>query len=114
MSDEQLIENASKAFSDNNYELALSIITPLIESGNAAATGMLGLAYQHGAGVEQNSQEAIKYFQKAVELGDAYSAHNLARLYMKGTDDIEADNELSNIYYQLAEEMGLKYEPEKD
>lgn len=113
-SDAALIDQASRAFSEKKYEQALGIIMPLVNAAHPAATGMLGLAYQLGSGVEQDGQKAVSLMQRAVELGDAYSAHNLARLYMNGTEDIAADIELSNVYYNLAREMGLQYEAESD
>ena len=109
-SDEDIIEQASQAFSEQNFTKAHDLIMPLVADGNAAATGLLGLAYQHGAGVDIDPDKAVQLFQKAVELGDAYAAHNLGRLYMQGMQGLEADNELSNIYYALAREMGMKYE----
>lgn len=110
----QIIEKASEAFSNKEFNKAISLLKPLIDAGNAAATGMMGLAYQYGSGVEKNGHKAIELLQKAVELGDVYAAHNLGRLYMHGTDDVEADNGLSNVYYSLAKEMGIKYETESE
>ncbi len=110
----QIISKASKAFSNKEFDEAISLIQPLIDEGNAAATGMLGLAYQYGSGVDKNGQKAIELLQKAVELGDVYAAHNLGRLYMQGTDDVKADSGLSNVYYSLAKEMGIRYESESD
>lgn len=108
--DDALIDKASQAFSTRDFATALDIILPMVDRAHPVATGMLGLAYQLGAGVEQDAERAISLYQRAVELGDAYSAHNLGRLYMNGTEDVEANIELSNIYYNLAKEMGLKYE----
>ncbi len=107
-----VIDQASQAFSEKNYTEAMFLLMPLVEQGHPAATGMLGLAYQSGAGVEKNGIKAIELFQRAVELGDVYAAHNLGRLYMQGMDDVETDLELSNVYHNLAREMGMKYEAE--
>ena len=40
---EQIIVEASQAFSTKDYPRALSLLQPLVDSGHAAATGMLGL-----------------------------------------------------------------------
>ena len=111
MSDEQyIIDQASEAFSQQDFSRALALIGPLVDEGNAAAIGLLGLAHQHGAGVEKNFEEAVRLMQKAVELGDALAAHNLGRLYMVGTEGVEPDPQLSETYYQLAKSMGLQYQ----
>ena len=68
------------------------------------------LAYKTGSGVAIDGERAVELLQKAVELGDAFAAHNLGRIYMEGMQGIEANNELSNLYYSLAKEMGLRYE----
>ena len=111
MSDEQyILEQASEAFSNQDFIRALDLIAPLVEAGIGAAIGLLGLAYQHGAGVEKDLDEAVRLMQKAVELGDALAAHNLGRLYMVGTEGMEPDPQLSETYYQLAQSMGVRYQ----
>lgn len=111
MSDEQyIVDQASEAFSSQDFTRALELINPLVEKGNAAAIGLLGLAHQHGAGVDKDLDEAVRLMQKAVELGDALAAHNLGRLYMVGTEGMEPDPQLSETYYQLAKSMGVRYQ----
>lgn len=44
----------------------------------------LGYAYQHGIGVERDTQKAIEHYEKAIELGSAGAQSNLGFLYLKG------------------------------
>jgi TPR repeat protein len=43
--------------------------------------------YQKGVGVDQSYSDALKWYQKAAEQGDAMACHNLGSLYAKGFRD---------------------------
>lgn len=104
------IEIVSQAFSDKDYGTALTLLKPLADAGIAEALGMLGLAYQIGAGVKPDGVKAVELLQKAVELGDALAAHNLSLLYQKGMANVEKNDLASRKYSQLALEMGADVE----
>ena len=103
----EAINMVSQAFSDGDYGAALLLLKPLADAGVPEAIGMLGLAYQKGAGIEVDSEKAIELFEKVIEMGDAIAAHHLGRLYEKGMPGVEPNSELSQRYLSLAEEMGL-------
>ncbi len=44
----------------------------------------LGTLYENGLGVKQDNAEAVKWFPKAAEQGDANAQFNLAVLYHNG------------------------------
>ena len=44
----------------------------------------LGYAYQHGIGVEKNTQKAISLYQKSIDQGSAGARSNLGYLYLMG------------------------------
>jgi TPR repeat protein len=48
------------------------------------------LCYQTGRGVEQNSQEAVKWFIKAARQGDKTAQHNLGLHYASLEPEAEA------------------------
>jgi TPR repeat protein len=104
------IDIVSQAFSDKDYGTALTLLKPLADAGIGEALGMLGLAYKIGAGVEPDGIKAVELLQKAVELGDALAAHNLALLYQFGMPDVEQNAKASQRYHQLAQEMGADLE----
>jgi uncharacterized protein len=103
------IEIVSQAFSDGEYGKALLLLKPLADEGVAEAIGMLGIAYQRGAGVEVDSEKAIELLEKAVDMGDPVAAHNLGVLYQNGMDGVEIDMALSQRYFKLANEMGANF-----
>lgn len=100
------IDIVSQAFSDKDYGTALTLLKPLADAGIGEALGMLGLAYKVGAGVEPDGVKAVELLQKAVELGDALAAHNLALLYQSGMSNVEQSSKASQRYHELAQEMG--------
>ncbi len=104
------IEIVSQAFSDGEYGKALLLLKPLADEGIAGAIGMLGVAYQRGAGVEVDAVKALELLEKAVDMGDAVAAHNLGILYQNGMDGVEINMALSQRYFQLAHEMGANFE----
>ena len=104
------IDIVSQAFTDKDYGTALTLLKPLADAGIAEALGMLGLAYKIGAGVEADGIKAVELLQKAVELGDALAAHNLALLYQFGMPNVEQNSIASQRYHQLAQEMGADLE----
>ena len=106
------IEIVSQAFSDGEYGKALLLLKPLADEGVAEAIGMLGIAYQRGAGVAVDATRALELLQKAVEMGDAVAAHHLGILYQNGMDGVAIDMSLSQHYFQLANEMGANFEQE--
>ena len=102
------IEIVSQAFSDQDYGTALMLLKPLADSGIAEAIGMLGLAYQKGSGVEPDGIKAVELLEKATEMGDALAPYHLSLLYKEGMPDVAANTEMSQHFFSLAEEMGLK------
>ncbi len=106
------IEIVSQAFSDGEFGKALLLLKPLADEGVAEAIGMLGIAYQRGAGVEVDVVKALELLEKAVDMGDPVAAHNLGVLYQNGMDGVEIDMEISQRYFQLSNEMGANFEPE--
>ncbi len=100
------IDIVRQAFTDKDYGTALTLLKPLADAGIGEALGMLGLAYKIGAGVEPDGIKAVELLQKAVELGDALAAHNLALLYQFGMSNVEQNSIASQRYQQLAQEMG--------
>lgn len=104
------IEIVSQAFSNGEYGKALLLLKPLADEGIAEAIGMLGIAYQRGAGVEVDAEKAVELLEKAVDMGDAVAAYNLGLLYQNGMEGVDVDMALSQRYFQLANEMGANFE----
>ncbi len=107
---EDAIQIVSQAFSDGEFGKALLLLKPLADEGIAEAIGMLGVAYQKGAGVEVNAEKALELLEKAVDMGDSIAAYNLGLLYQNGMQGVGVDMAISQRYFQLANEMGANFE----
>ena len=62
-------------------------ITPLkdrAESGDVKAQLELGMAYATGNGIAADDAEAVKWFRKAAEKGDAAGEYSLSEMYLTG------------------------------
>lgn len=75
------------------------------EQGNADAQYELGWNYENGNGVEQNLEEAVKWYRKAAEQGHCYAQFNLGVCYENG-DGVEEDYEEAIKWYRNAAENG--------
>ena len=106
------IDVVSQAFSDGEYGKALLLLKPLADEGIAEAIGMLGIAYQRGAGVEANAEKALELLEKAVDMGDAIAAHHLGVLYQNGMEGVDIDMAVSQRYFKLSSQMGANFESE--
>jgi len=109
---EQELGAANRACSNGEYEKALSILRPMVESEVPGALGLLGLMYQIGSGVPQNLTKAVQFLTAAYMLGDGTAAHNLGTIYAMGEKEIEKDLGKSKMFYQKAKEMGAQFAPD--
>ena len=62
-----------------------------LEQECAPAQCNLGLCYQTGRGVEQNTPEAVKWFIRAARQGDKTAQHNLGLHYAATEEPTEED-----------------------
>ena len=63
--------------------------------------------YRDGKGVPENNAEAVKWFRKAAEQGEADAQSNLGRMYARG-DGVSRDRVTGYMWCSLAEAQGHK------
>ncbi len=78
------VEDAMAACDRGDYTTAVRLLRPLAEQGDAQAQYNLGVLYDNGQGVPQNSTEAVKWYSKAADQGDSRGENNLANMYLSG------------------------------
>ena len=83
-------------------------LTQLVEKGNVEAMYKLGNLYYEGEGVNQNYEEAVKYFRMAANKGDADALDMLGDCYKNG-EGVPQNYEEAVKYYKLAAEKKNKY-----
>jgi TPR repeat protein len=99
------LEDATNAYIKGDYPIALQLIRPLAERGNAVAQHNLGLMYADGRGVAQDDAEALKWYRLAAEQGFAPSQTNLGLMYADGKGVLQDDAEALK-WYRLAANQG--------
>ena len=65
----------------------------------------LGWMYANGEGVEQDKEEAVKWYRKAAEQGNADAQNTLGVMYDKG-EGVEQDKEEAVKWFRKAAEQG--------
>jgi TPR repeat protein len=66
----------------------------------------LGIMYQQGRGVHQDSKLAVAWYRKAAEQGDALAQCGLANMYRKG-EGVQQDFKQAALWLQKASEQGF-------
>lgn len=66
----------------------------------------LAVSYEKGIEVNKNEKTAFQLYLKAVLLGEHQSIYEVGRCYFHGIG-IEEDQELAEIYYDMAEHFDI-------
>ena len=78
------LDDAIAALQRGDYMMAMRLIRPLAEQGNAGAQTDLGVIYDAGLGVPQDYAQAVVWYHKAADQGDAGAQFNLGFMYAQG------------------------------
>ncbi len=77
-------EQAKQAYAQGKYAKAHELWLSLAKLGDGAAMNSLGILYDGGQGVPQDSKEALTWFRKSAEAGYAGGMSNLGRMLEQG------------------------------
>jgi len=91
-------DDAVLAFENRDYDTALELVLPLAQQQDVDAMTLLGRIYDEG--FNQPSQ-ALSWFKKSAELGNAQAQVELAELYEAG-DGVKKDIEQAIQWYEKA------------
>ena len=81
---DDLYKEGKALYDAKNYVAALAKLKPAAQKGNKKAQYRVGRCYDKGNGVEEDNQEAIKWYQKSADQGYYKAEYQLARAYVKG------------------------------
>lgn len=101
-------ELAYRYGSQNNYESAIQWLVPAAEGGHPEAQYLLGLYYQYGHGLEQDSAKSKAWYSKASEQGLAEAQYRLGLIYLEDSDQEQAINLLTSASQQGNIDASLK------
>ena len=88
------------------YQSARPALTILANQDNPVAQVQYGRMYELGIGVKKNAPEAIKWYRKAAEKGDAQAQCALGQSYMEG-EGVAQNKVTAFKWYRKAAEQGL-------
>ena len=100
--DAEALYNEGKALYDaKDYVAALAKLKPAAEKGHKKAQYRVGRCYDKGHGVEENNQEAFKWYSKSAQQGYYKAEYQLARAYIKGKG-VTADEKKARSWVKKA------------
>ena len=97
-------DEGKAAYDARDYETAFTILKPLAEQGHAEAQYNLGIMYEFGQGIEQDSKEAAKWFYMAAEQGFVKAQYNLGAMCGNG-EGVEKDSKEAAQWILMAAEQ---------
>ena len=89
-----------------DYALARQLFDQAYALGDPGSALRIGEMYQAGLGVPQDPVQAVAWYRKGIDRGNAFAATQLARLYEKGADGVEKDMERAIALYEDAADAG--------
>jgi TPR repeat protein len=95
------LDDAIAALQRGDYTMAMRLIRPLAEQGNAGAQTDLGVIYDSGLGVPQDYAQAVVWYHKAADQGDAGAQFNLGFMYAQG-HGVAQDYAQAHMWFSLA------------
>ncbi|MCU7844970.1 MAG: SEL1-like repeat protein [Candidatus Thiodiazotropha sp. (ex Monitilora ramsayi)] len=72
-----ILQQAHKAYANEDYQQVFQLVFPLAAAGNDQAQYTLGYLYFHGLGIEKNERQAMNWIQRAAAQGNKKALHAL-------------------------------------
>ena len=99
------LDEAWRAFSRGDYQVAFAELLPLAEQNDANAQFSIAFLYMSGRGVSQDPSEAVKWYRRSAEQGNLSAQTNLGVLYETG-QGVEKDFAEALKWYRSAADLG--------
>ena len=100
------LDDAVTAAQRGEYAVAVQLISPLAEKGDASAQFNIGYMYAHGLGVQRDLASAVNWYRKAAVQGLEIAQHRLGIAYMYG-EGIERDDAEAASWFTRAANQGF-------
>ena len=108
MSAEEANKIARDAYNAKNYAKAMKYYLYAANKNHDLAQYMIGVMYNNGEGVTQDSAEAFKWYLKAAEQGHVFAQYNIGCMYDSG-EGVQQDYSEALKWYLKAAEQGDDY-----
>ena len=100
----QSFEAGRSAARNGDYSAALGEWQPLAEQGDARAQYSVGVMYERGLGVDQDSARAMDWYQRAADQEYALAQYNFGALHQQGQGAAQNFAEALKWYKRAAEQ----------
>ena len=100
-------DEAVAAYESGDYQTAFQKFMPAAEEGNADAQVNVGAMYANGEGVQQNFEEALKWYRLSAEQGNAAAQNRLGSMYDDGIGVAQDFEEAAKWYRRSAEQGNI-------
>ena len=98
-------EDGRNAYITGDYGKALVILKPLAEAGDANAQKIMGIMYDYGQGVKQDSKQALYWYTQSAKQGDPAVQYQVGAKYFRG-DGVPQDYHEAAKWWELAANGG--------
>ena len=96
-----------EAFNNKEYKIALGILHPLAEAGDARAEYIIGSMCEFGLGIPQNYREARNWYKRAYEKGDAMAVIKTGEIQHQGLLGMEINYPVARTIFSDAARKGI-------
>lgn len=91
---------------NGDYAEAVKMATEHANNGLPKVMNQLASIYYNGEGVSPNHVEALRWFKKAAEAGDATAMNNVGILYYHGADGVSQDTDEAFKWFKKGADKG--------
>ena len=99
---DELYEQGKALYDAKDYTAALAKLKPAAEKGHKKAQYRVGRCYDKGHGVEENNQEAVRWYKKSADQGYYKAEYQMARACLKGKGGMKVDEKKARSWTKLA------------
>lgn len=99
-------QSALAALDAGDFEVAVQILTPLADAGDAWAMNALAGLYLRGLGVESNTSKGVGLLSEAAKLGNANAQYNMGVFHLDGLG-VPADERAAARFFLEAAKQGF-------
>ena len=101
------LEDATAALERSDFAIAVRLLRPLADRGNADAQMKLGFLYVAGGGIPQDYAAAVKWFHLAADQGQANAQCFLGLMYFEGRG-VPRDYVSAHMWFSFAAAGGIE------
>jgi TPR repeat protein len=104
-------EEGEAAYNRFDWTTAMRLLRPVAEGGNVKAEHLVAMMYLWGRGVAEDPVEALRWYRKAAEQGDAEAEAEVGAAYWGAWGQpgpVQRDNSEALKWYRKAADQGQK------